>query len=151
MDNVFEYKPSAVKPYNCQQSCDIALINAESRKEKYVFWNPGGIASYTPHKFTGTVIRYMGEELVRRGVKLTNQSQKKIMVSLGEAKFDLDGWTQRGFFELKIKIPDLNFQKTYRGSDASPEVRWAIAYAVHHSVMEFMEDPVVVKYIESKP
>jgi hypothetical protein len=73
------------------------------------------------------------------------------MVSLGEAKFIHRGFSQSGYFELKINIPALNYKKTYKGSDASMEFYLALAYAVHHSVMEFLKDPVVVKYIESKP
>jgi hypothetical protein len=64
MDYSFEYPQGSIKPYEkCQEVCEVALINAEPRKDKYIYWNPAGVASYTPQVFTGTVIRYMGDEL----------------------------------------------------------------------------------------
>jgi len=151
MDYAFDYEPSSIKPYKCQAPCQIALVNVEKRTEKYVIWDTVYVVSYTPQKFTETVIRYMGDEFVRRGIKLNSDCQKRIMVSLGEARVDFRPYSQKSHFELKIDIPDLNYQKTYKGSDATNDVFVALAYAVHHTVMEFMQDPVVVKYIESKP
>ena len=150
MDQVFDYSPSSIKPYKCQAPCEIALINAETRTEKYVVWDTIYTGSYTPQKFAGTIISYMGEEFARRGIKLNSKNPKRILVSLGEARVDFRPYSQKALFELKIDIPDLNYQKIYKGSDASLEWFLALAYAVHHSVMEFMKDPVVVKYIESK-
>lgn len=152
MDKAFEIRPSSIKQYDkCRNSCEIALINAEVRKEKYVFWDSFGPIGYTPHKYSETIIKYMGDELARRGVTLNSECPKKIMISLGESHFDQQamGWSNGGFFELKIDIPALSYQKTYRGKDASVDIYKALAYAVHHSVIEFMKDPVVVKYIES--
>ena len=152
MDNAFGYQPSSIKPYKkCEETCEVALINVENREVKYVFWDPASTASYTPQKFTGTIINYMEEEFARRGVKINSECPKKIMVSLGEAKIEPQVFSVYGFFELKVAIPDLNYQRTYKGEDASMDLFLALAYTVHHSVMEFMKDPVVVKYIESKP
>jgi hypothetical protein len=151
MDRAFDYAPSSIKPYQCQKPCEIALINAEARTAKYLIWDAAHSASYTPQKFAGTVISYMGDEFARRGIKLNSESPKRIMVSLGEARIDYRPFSQKSNFELKIAIPDLNYQKSYQGSDASIYWHTALAYSVHHSVMEFMKDPVVVKYIESKP
>ena len=151
MDHSFGYQHSSITSFNCQAPCQIQLINVEKRAEKYEIWNAAHSASYTPKKFTGTVIRYMGDELARRNVRLSSESPKKILVSLGEAKLDERAFSRGSSFELSIKIPALHYQKTYRGSDASIYWHTALAYAVHHSVMEFMKDPVVVKYIESKP
>jgi len=151
MDNSFGYQPNTIKPYKCQQACEVALVNTENRQEKYIIWDAIHSASYTPSKFTETVIRYIGDELARRNVRLSSESPTKIMVSLGEAKLEERAFSRGSYFELKIDIPALHYQKIYRGSDASIYWHTALAYAVHHSVLEFLKDPVVVKYIESKP
>jgi len=154
IDESFGYGPSSIKPFDkCEQPCEVNVVNAEQRTARYVYWNPGKTASYTPKKFAGTIVHYIGDELARRGVKLNSQSTKKIMISLGEAKFHsyAMGWYDRGIFELKVDIPAMNFHKSYWSEETNADLSKALAHAVHRSVRDLLKDPVVIKYIENKP
>jgi hypothetical protein len=132
----------------CSTTTPLNVINSETRQDKYIIFESGPMVCHiVPIEFIDNVVKYTNERLVESNLILTNNLGKKIYISLEEVKVE-GGFVKYGIVQLKIQIPEINYNRAYNGKDGSGMFDSAIAYATHHAVTAFINDPVFQKYVK---
>jgi hypothetical protein len=133
----------------CPETLTLNIINAETRQDNYIVFDRGPIVWHIiPIEFIDDIVKYTTERLVDSNFKLDKDLGKKIYISLDEVKVEGAGFVAQGFVKLRIEIPEINFKRAYSGSDGSGVGDLAVAYAAHHAVAAFINDPDFQRYVK---
>ena len=123
--------------------------NIETRKEKFLLGYDGPWDHYLiPKEFIEMAVQYLEKKLIESNVKIDEQSGKKILVSLEDAKTNIGMWTIATTVKLKIALPEINYSNIYTGAEGSVNQLRATAFALDLSINEFLNDPVFQKYVK---
>jgi len=132
----------------CSETIPINVINVETRKDQYIILDRGNLIMYIlPIEFIDRVIEYTKERLIENHFIVTKDLGKKIYISLDEVKIE-GSFSKEGIVKLRLQIPEINYLKAYSGKDGSASGELAVAYAAHHAITSFMNDPVFQKYVK---
>jgi len=124
-------------------------VNIETRTEKYVVSDTGNPKQYLiPKEFIENAVQYLERKLIESNLKVEEQSGKKILVSLEEAKSNSGVWSHETNVKLKIVLPEINYIQIYSGIEGGHYPNHAIAYALHLAIHEFFNDPVFQDYVK---
>ncbi len=126
-------------------------VNIETREDKFVVGYAGmGVDHYLePKEFIEKTVQYLEKKLIESNLKLDEQTGKKILVSLEDAKSSAE-WTFETTVKLKIELPEINYSQIYSGTEGSAVQQNATAYALHLSIQEFLSDPVFQNYVKCR-
>ena len=152
------YKSYGVKTYNlkarskCASPPTVNIINAETRIEDYVVYNPSGLECVVnPTELMNAVIEYLKYGFENSKIQIDSNSSKVIQLSMKEVKTYVGNVFTGGVsgdFQVNVGIPEIKFTETYEATDSTYADRWkAIAYAIHVVTRQIMDDPNIQDYI----
>ena len=136
---------------SCQGVRTVKVSNAEVRTQRYDVYDSMGRVFYIyPDKFIDSVCHYLRLLLEEAKVNTNGTSSSEIIVSLGGANIinQAGGFSLLANVKLKIEIPEIGFSEVAEGSDASGVGDKATAYAIHHALQTFLNDPEVDRYLK---
>ena len=132
----------------CPGTKPLQVVNAETRIGEYCINDTMGCRMHIiPKDFGKYVVEYMEEKFVESGLKVDPAATDTILVSIEEVKAIEHGFTFGSRSAIKVEIPAIDHAKTYKGKSGSGLAYHAVAYAVHMSVVELLNDPVFQKYV----
>jgi hypothetical protein len=139
----------------CPGTLTLRVINKEKRGEKYPYLSSMGGSFYLfPDQYNKQIVKYIENRLHGSGVETDDVVGKDIHVSIGEVKETVIPMVVaglwKGWVELQISIPEIDYTQTYAGYDQSPKPVNSVTYATHNAVMKFLKDPIVQKYIQCR-
>ena len=136
----------------CPGTRSINVINSEIRIEQYCINDTMGCRWYIiPKNFTDYVVKYIKDKLIESNVTnvtIGDGARDKILVSLEEVKAIEGAWTFGSSSKIKTQIPEITYTQIYNGESGSGLGYHAVAYAIHISIDEFINDPVFQDYIK---
>ncbi len=133
----------------CPGTRSINVINSETRIEKYCINDTMGCRWYIiPKDFTDYVVKYTEDKLIESNVTVDEGAGDKILVSLEEVKAIEGMWSFGSSSKIKIQIPEITYTQIYNGDSGSGLGFHAVAYAIHVSIDEFINDSVFQDYIK---
>ena len=153
LNNSFQTKPiDLAEAGQCPGTLSLKVVNKETRKDMYMVYETGMKLYVIPDEFTQYVVKYMEDKLRESKLTVDNVAGKEIYVSIENMreKIAASGFSLLAQVNLKITIPEINYTQIYNGSEASGHGGNALAYAVHFAVQNFLEDPVVQKYVQCR-
>ena len=135
----------------CTSSPSVKVVNTETRNESLLVAHFRAYKHYiNPKELTDHIVDYMSDAFGKCQIKVDASSPKVIEVSLDKAEMKLIGpFNARGAgIQLKINIPETQYQKIYSAEEWTPRSAMAtMAFAIHLTIRKVIEDPIVQNYI----
>lgn len=132
----------------CPGTRTLHVVNKESRTEKYTAYSVAGVTyKIVPIEYVDIVAQYMEDKLRESKVSVDEKTGKEIDIWMEEVSAD-GAWSFGCDVKLKIAIPEIDYTHVYRGYEGSGNLINAIGYATNLAIDEFLNDPVVVRYIQ---
>jgi len=152
MNEAFGEKPvDLVTGTECISPVKVMILNKETSSEHYSYKKTDSIlvseVYIVPKIFIERVNTYFADRLKESGIEVDNKSNKEIHVSF--VKMSQHGFERKNVrVGLKITIPEINYNKTFTGSEDSFLLSKASAYAIHRAIRQCMEDKKFQNYIK---
>ena len=147
------YKTS-VKPIDlmadnyCPATRALHVIGKDMRNNPYTVYSNAGVAyTITPSDYTIMVAEYMEDKLRESNLQVNEITGDEIHIWMEAVHAD-GTFTFGCDVQLRISIPDINYTNIYIGHEGGPIIMNAIGYATNLAINNFLEDPVVQKYLK---
>ena len=135
----------------CSGTRPLKVVNAETRTDKLRVNDAMNCKWYViPKDMTDAVVKHLEKRLIESNLKVGEDYDNKILVSLEEIKAIEGVWSFGSSAKLKIQIPDIPYTQTYAGESGSGLGFHAVAYAIHLSIDNFLKDPVFQDYVKCR-
>ena len=133
----------------CPGTRPLKVVNAEKRTDKLCVNDAMNCKWYViPKDMTDAVVKHLENRLIESNLKVGEDYDNKILVSLEEIKAIEGVWSFGSSSKIKIQIPDIDYARTYTGESGSGLGFHAVAYAIHLSIDNFITDPVFQDYVK---
>jgi hypothetical protein len=129
-----------------KEDLSVNLINNQPNTTPQLFAGIGGHTHYANYnEWTEFFIRDFGDELAKRGVKVSQDSPNKMKVKLGNFAFFQGFAKVRVNMTVQLESADGNWAKTFEETDTSG---WSMGRAfgsvVYHTIEKLLRDNEVI-------
>jgi hypothetical protein len=153
---VYEFKPVNLQAGSrCLAATTVNVVNVEkNNQDTIIFENFHTICTVKPKILSQMVADYMKEALQFSHIKVDQTSSRKILLSLPKTEmFNASSMvsSKGGTAQLKVEIPEIEFSKVYNAEEWTGKSAFAaLAYALHKTVWECINDPEVQAYLQCR-